>query len=83
MAIEDIDPKYQLTFPANSMDSKTLSRIVGEYNKLLEDFEEPKDAQKMRLKAYEMAEYNSQDISGALKIMRLALKIMKSCNGLK
>lgn len=83
MAIEDIDEKYQLTFPANSRDSKTLSKIVCEYNKLLEEFEEPKDAQKLRLKAYELAEYNSQDISSALKIMRLALKIMKSCNGLK
>ncbi len=83
MAIEDVDEKYQLTFPANSRDSKILSKIVCEYNKLLEDYEEPKDAQKLRLKAYELAEYDSQDITSALKIMRLALKIMKSCNGLK
>jgi hypothetical protein len=83
MAIDDVDIKYQLTFPANSREAKTLSKIVGEYNKLLEDFEEPKDAQKLRLKAYELAEYNSQDIISALKTMRLALKIMKSCNGLK
>jgi len=83
MAIEDVEVKYQLTFPANSKEAKNLSKIVGEYNKLLEDFEEPKDAQKLRLKAYELAEYNSQDITSALKTMRLALKIMKSCNGLK
>lgn len=83
MAIEDVETKYQLTFPANSRDSKTLSKIVSEYNKLLEDFEEPKDAQKLRLKAYELAEYDSQDITTALKTMRLALKIMKSCNGLR
>ncbi len=83
MAIEDVDPKYHLTFPANSKESRTLSKIVDEYNKLLEDFEEPKDAQKLRLKAYELAEYNSQDITSALKTMKLALKIMKSCNGLR
>ncbi|MBK5112071.1 MAG: hypothetical protein KGD59_04155 [Candidatus Heimdallarchaeota archaeon] len=83
MAIEDLDLKYQLTFPANSKEAKTLSKIVSEYNKLLEDFEEPKDAQKLRLKAYELAEYNSQDITTALKTMRLAIKIMKSCNGLR
>lgn len=83
MAIEDVDIKYQLTFPANSKVAKTLSKIIGEYNKLLAEFEEPKDAQKLRLKAYELAEYNSQDITSALKAMRLALKIMKSCNGLR
>ncbi|NHJ32085.1 MAG: hypothetical protein FK732_04415 [Asgard group archaeon] len=83
MAIDDVDAKYQLTFPANSKEAKILSKIVCEYNKLLEDFEEPKDAHKLRLKAYELAEYNSQDITSALKTMRLALKIMKACNGLR
>ena len=63
--------------------STELFELLTEYLTLKNSYDEPKDAQKMREKAEECLQNELMDYDRAYNLLKIALKIMKACNGIK
>ncbi|HUT79599.1 MAG TPA: hypothetical protein VMZ29_00235 [Candidatus Bathyarchaeia archaeon] len=83
MSCEDICKEKCLAFMANNELTKEFNRLFQEYNRIKIAYEETNDALKMKLKAFEFLEKCSPNYEKAITSMKLAVKIIKSCNGLR
>ena len=62
--------------------NREIVTLINEYWDLAEEYDETRDAKKVRAKADEYLYGESKDLNRALNLMRLAVKILKACNGL-
>ncbi len=66
-----------------SIRNNELFELLKEYLRLKNNFEEPIDAKKMRERAEECLQEDLLDYARAYKLLKLATKILKACNGIK
>ena len=83
MSINETYSKLRSTFAVCNEHTKELRALFLEYESIQRRYEEPKDAMKMKDKASDLIGSCSPDYKKALQYMRLAVKIMKVCNGIK
>ena len=78
----DIENERQVDYLSLFKNSNELYKLITEYLKLKSEYDEPLDAKKMRTKAEEFLRKKDCDYQKVLRLMKTALKIMKSCNGI-
>ena len=83
MSLNETYSKLRTTFAVSDEYTKELRVLFLEYESIQRRYEEPKDAMKMKDKAIDLIESCSPDYKKALQYMRLAVKIMRVCNGIK
>ena len=83
MSSFEVEQKKQLDMLVISEKNYELFELLTEYLKLKNNYQEPKDAMKMREKAEECLKHEFMDCDKAYSLMKIAMKIMKACNGLK
>ena len=81
MSLEDVKNKCQDCFPQPVSENKEIGSLMNEYWNLAKEFNETRDAKKVRQKADEYLYGDSKDLGRVLRLMRLAVKILKACNG--
>ena len=81
MSTEDVK-NCQSCFTEPEAINKEIVSLISEYWDLAKEYDETRDAKKVRAKADEYLYGESQDFHKALKMMRLAVKILKACNGI-
>lgn len=82
MSSFDVERKKPLDMLIISENNNELFELMTEYLKLRNNYEEPIDAKKMRVKAEEYLHEESIDYDRAYNLLKLAMKIMKACNGI-
>ena len=81
MSTEDVKNICQDCFPQEVNENKEIVSLIKEYWHLAKEYNETGDAKKVRLKADEYLYGDDKDLKRALRLMRLAVKILKACNG--
>ncbi len=81
MSTEDVKNNCQdcFTLPVNK--NKEIVSLIQEYWNLTKEYDETRDAKKVRQKADEYLYGEEKNLKRALSLMRLAVKILKACNG--
>lgn len=82
MSSFDVERKKPLDMLNISKNNNELFELLTEYIELRNSFEEPVDAKKLRVKAEECLQEESIDYDRACNLLKLAMKIMKTCNGI-
>lgn len=82
MSLNDIKKTCQDCFTRPVAENKEIVSLVKEYWNLAKEHDETRDAKKVRQKADEYLYGDSKDLGRALRLMRLAVKILKACNGI-
>ena len=83
MSSSDAERKKPLDMLIISKNNNALFELLIEYLKLRDNFEEPLDATKLRIKVEECLQEELIDYDRAYNLLKLAMKIMKACNGIK
>ncbi len=83
MSVEEFETKLKSTYPLCWKDRQKLNELIEEYNHIKGSHEETYDSKKMVAKAYQLLIESDVEISKIITLMRLAVKIIKSCNGIR
>ncbi|MBN1328811.1 MAG: hypothetical protein JXA54_04995 [Candidatus Heimdallarchaeota archaeon] len=83
MSSKDICEKRYSTFTISNEFTKKFNNLLQEYEKIKRAYQETNDSLKMKFKAFEFLGKSSPDFEKAVKCMRLAVKIIKACNGVR
>lgn len=83
MSVWEFESKLKSTCPLCCKDRKLLNELLEEYNHIKDSYEETSDSKKMVAKAFQLLSDSDVEISKIVTLMRLAVKIIKSCNGLR
>jgi hypothetical protein len=81
MSSEDVKNTCRDCFPQPVNENKEIISLIKEYWDLAKNYDETRDAKKVRQKADEYLYGDEKDLKRALRLMRLAVKILKACNG--
>ncbi|MHA1156853.1 MAG: hypothetical protein ACTSQK_12165 [Candidatus Heimdallarchaeota archaeon] len=82
MSSFDVERKKPLDMLIISENNNELFELLTEYLKLRYAYDEPLDAKRMRERAEECLREELLDYDRAYKLLKLAMKIMKACNGI-
>jgi transcription elongation factor Elf1 len=82
MSVNDVEMNCHSCGVKIKSDHKEISLVINEYWSLAKEYDEIKDAKKVRRKAEEYLYCEPKDLDRALNLMRLAVKILKACNGI-
>ena len=83
MSVKEFEIKLKSTYRLCCKDGKVLYDLLDEYNRVRDSYEETSDSRKMVAKAFQLLSNPEVEISKIITLMRLAVKIIKSCNGLR
>ena len=83
MSSFETETKNQLDMLVISEKNNELFELLTEYLTLKNNYDEPIDARKMREKAEECLRDDFIDYDRAYNLLKIAIKIMKACNGIK
>ncbi len=78
----DVERKKPLDMLIISKNNNELFVLLTEYLTLRNNYDEPLDARRMRERAEECLREELLDYDRAYRLLRLAMKIMKACNGI-
>ncbi len=78
----DVERKKPLDILIISKNNNELFVLLTEYLTLRNNYDEPLDARRMRERAEECLREELLDYDRAYRLLRLAMKIMKACNGI-
>ena len=78
----DVERKKPLDMLIISKNNNELFVLLTEYLTLRNNYDEPLDARRMRERAEECLREELLDYDRAFRLLRLAMKIMKACNGI-
>ncbi|MHA1124135.1 MAG: hypothetical protein ACTSO7_00495 [Candidatus Heimdallarchaeota archaeon] len=81
MSLEDVKNNCQDCFTRPVRENKEIVSLINEYWDLAKEYDETRDAKKVRQKADEYLYGDDRNLKRALSLMRLAVKILKACNG--
>jgi hypothetical protein len=83
MIVKEFESKLQSTYPFCCRERQELQQLINEYQEICRSYEETSDSKKMIARAYELLADGKTELSKIITLMRLAVKIIKTCNGLR
>ncbi|NHJ48315.1 MAG: hypothetical protein FK733_11065 [Asgard group archaeon] len=83
MIVKEFENKLRTTFPVYCSESLEIQRLINEYVDISNSYEETSDSKKMISKAFELLAEGEVELNKIVTLMRLAVKIIKTCNGLR